>query len=265
VRDALGHYDVTHYGTNGQVDWTVRNVAPVQLDNQGQPLIPDTPPAFAPAQADANVATLYGYDGLGRQRLVTQTGIQTGTFDTATRTFSAATTRVTRTQYDAQSRPVTTTLNYQPGLPVGTLPDVNGQTVTTSDAAGNTWTRDAFGRWTYTQHDALGRPVTTTVNYENGDPTTVDPANQSWTNGNDTDLVSVTRYRADSSIAQTIANDVDGVFTASAPITDRITQYAYDGQGRVITTTVNYDPAMTRRRWAAAATPTARRRPPTIL
>src|SRR5207244_2713908 len=55
--------------------------------------------------------------------------------------------------------------------------------------------------------------------------------------------VAVTRYRPDSSIAQTIANDVDGVFTASAPITDRITQYAYDGQGRVITTTVNYDPA----------------------
>ena len=48
------------------------------------------------AQPDANVDTVYGFDGLGRTTLVTETGILTGTFDLATRTFSSATERWTR-------------------------------------------------------------------------------------------------------------------------------------------------------------------------
>ena len=241
-RDALGHYDLTHYDATGRVDWTLHNLAPVQLDGQGNPVIPATAPAFAPAQPGADVATLYGYDGFGRQTLVTQTGILTGTFSAATRVFSAATTRTTKVDYDTADRLITTTLDYQTG--VAPSADTNVQTVAQYDGAGNvTAQRDALGRWTQTQYDALERPVTTTTNLENGDPTTVDPANASWTDGSDTDLVTVVRYNPDSTVAQRIDNYVDGVFTASKPITDRITQDDYDAEGRVVTSTINADPA----------------------
>lgn len=237
VTDTLGHVVATHYNAAGQADWATRNLVPAQFDGQGQPVYQ----AFAPAQPDQNVSTLYGYDTLGRQTLVTQTGILTGTFNIATRQFSQAAMRVTRTEYDALSRPVTTTLNYQPGQPVNALPDVNVQSVTQYDAQGNvTWRRDALGRWTQTQYDALNRPVTTTVNYEDGNPLTVAPGDQSWTDGHDTDLIHVTRYNADGSTAA-IDNYVTGQFAASAPITDRVTQYGYDALGRIVTTTVNLD------------------------
>ncbi len=64
-----------------------------------------------------------------------------------------------------------------------------------------------------------------------------------WTDGHDTDIVRVTRYRPDVSVARTIDNYVGGAFMVSEPITDHVVQYGYDGEGRVITTTVNYDPA----------------------
>jgi len=228
-RDALGHYAVTHYNAAGQADWTARNPAPAQFDAQGQPVYQ----AFAPAQPDRNVATLYGYDALGRQTLVTQTGILTGTFNAATRQFSLATTRTTRTEYDALSRPVTTTLDYQPGQPVNTLPDVNVQSLRQYDAQGNViGRRDALGRWTVTGYDALNRPVTTTVDDVTGNP---------LTGGVDTDIVRVTRYNPDGTTAQQIDNYVTGQFSAAAPITDRVTGYGYDALGRLVTTTVNLD------------------------
>jgi len=229
VTDTLGHVTATHYNAAGQADWTARNLAPAQLDSQGQPVYQ----AFSPAQPDQNVATLYGYDALGRQTLVTQTGILTGTFDAATRQFGLVTTRTTRTEYDALSRPVTTTLNYQPGQPVNTLPDVNVQSLRQYDAQGNViGQRDALGRWTVTAYDALNRPVTTTVNDVTGNP---------LAGGVDTDLVRVTRYNGDGTTAQTIDNDVTGQFSAAAPITDRVTGYGYDPLGRLVTTTVNLD------------------------
>ncbi|MFP4440377.1 MAG: discoidin domain-containing protein, partial [Chloroflexaceae bacterium] len=164
VQDVLGRADVTHYDAAGRMDWTARNLTPFQVDADGLPLFQ----AFDPATPDQNVATFYGYDGLGRTTLVTETGILTGTFDPATRSFSQATERVTRTEYDELSRPVTVTLNYQPGVPAG--PDVNVQTLTQYDGAGNvTWQRDALGRWTHMEYDALNRPITVTLNYENGD------------------------------------------------------------------------------------------------
>ncbi len=43
---------------------------------------------------------------------------------------------------------------------------------------------DALGRWTVTAYDALNRPITTTLNYDDGDPLT-GPA--------DADIVSVTQ------------------------------------------------------------------------
>jgi RHS repeat-associated protein len=237
VTDTLGRVGVTHYDARGRVDWSARNVSPVEFDAQGLPIYH----AYNPAQPDANVATLYGFDGLGRTMLVTETGILTGTFNPATLQFSDTMTRVTRTEFDSLSRPVTITLNYRPGVPPG--PDVNVQTLTAYDAAGNLiWQRDALGRWTKTDYDTLNRPITTTVNYENGDPLTVDVANQSWTDGSDTDLISVTRYDAGGQLERRIENYVDGGFMTTQPITDRVTLYQYDAAGRVITTTVNYAP-----------------------
>ncbi|KAB8144824.1 hypothetical protein F8S13_03020 [Chloroflexia bacterium SDU3-3] len=237
TRDVLGHVSASHYNAQGKVDWSVQNLVPLTLDSQGQPVFQP----FAPAHPDQNVATLMGYDGFGRTSLVTQTGILTGTFNPQTLTFSAATTRVTKTEYDSLSRPVTTTLNYRPGLPASA--DTNVQMLSVYDNVGNTtWSRDALGRWTHTEYDALNRPITTTLNYENGNPLTVDAANRTWTNGTDTDMVQVTRYTADGQVDRTIENYVDGVFTTTEPITDRVTLYQYDTLGRSAGTTQNYDP-----------------------
>jgi RHS repeat-associated protein len=238
VRDVLGHYDVTHYDARGRVDWRANNF--VQGGWSGG-VLPGSPPAYSPATPDRNVATFYGIDGLGRTAFVTETGILTGTFNTTTLQFSDVTSRTTRTEYDTLSRPVTVTLNEQPDL--GASADRNVQLLTRYDAAGNViGQRDALGRWTTTDYDALNRPITVTVNYENGDPLTVDLANQGWTDGSDTDIVSVTHYRPDGSVDQQIDNYVDGVFTATEPITDRITLDEYDALSRVVTTTLNYDP-----------------------
>ncbi|MCG8353759.1 MAG: RHS repeat protein, partial [Chloroflexales bacterium] len=223
------------------VDWTARNLT----GYTGGTSLPAQPPAFDPAAPDANVTTFYGYDGLGRTTLVTQTGILTGTFDPGLRRFSAATERVTRTEYDDLNRPITVTLNYQPGVPAG--PDVNVQTLTQYDLAGNvTGQRDGLGRWTVTDYDALNRPITVTLNYENGDPLSVDAANQDWATITDTDSIQVTRYTADGQVAEVIANYVDGVFDPADPVHDRRTTYQYDDLGRLertVTTEEDGDPA----------------------
>lgn len=189
------------------------------------------------------MATLYGYDQLGRTALVTETGLLDGAFDPTTLRFSSAATRVTRTEYDAFSRPLTVTLNYRLDQPIGTLPDVNVQTITYYDGAGNvTWQRDGLGRWSKTEYDALNRLVKTIRNYENGQPHTVETANQGWTDGSDTDLVSVTVFDSAGRVEREIDNYVDGGFSATEPITDRVTLYQYDSLSRVITTTLNYAP-----------------------
>jgi len=248
IQDALGRYSATHYDAAGRQDYAVRNYTPAA---PLAPLttLPATPPAYAATAPDANVATFYGYDALGHQTLVTQTGILTGTFNAATRQFSAVTTRTTGTAYDAAGRPLTTTQNLVgSGVFDPAHPDQNVRTARQYDAAGNTlWQVDALNRWTATGYDADNRPVTTTVNFENGDPTSVSPANTGWTDGSDTDLLTVTRYNADGSVNQRIDNAVPGTsFTAAAPITDRVTQYGYDGQGRAVTTTVNLAPGLAR-------------------
>ena len=128
VQDTLGRVDATHYNAAGQVDWALRDLQPATPDGNGGFVIPSSPPAYDPAHPDRNVATLYGYDPLGRQSLVTQTGILAGSFSPATRTFSAATTRATKIDYNDQGLPQAVTENYQAGQPVNTLPDVNVQT-----------------------------------------------------------------------------------------------------------------------------------------
>jgi YD repeat-containing protein len=144
------------------------------------------------------VATLYGYDGLGRTVLVTETGILTGTFNPTTLQFSTATTRVTKTEYDTLSRPVTVTLDYG---------GANLQTIAQYDGAGNViHQRDALGRWTYTDYDVISRPITVTLNYQDGKP---------LTGARDADIVTTTEYDAAGHIKQQTDNWVDGTFNAT--------------------------------------------------
>lgn len=256
VKNALGRYDVTHYDAAGRTDWTIQNLVPFQVDADGLPIFQ----AFDSAAPDANLATLFAYDGLGRTTLVTETGLLDGSFDPLTRSFSSETTRTTFTEYDAQSRPITVTLNYQPGVPAG--PDVNVQTLTRYDAAGNViGQRDALGRWTHTAYDALNRPITVTLNYENGDPLSIcgdgSPGgsdwwfcdadqdgelddNTAWATITDTDLIQVTTYRPDGRVDYVIEGYVDGVFDAAEPDRDRKTVYVYDELGRQVQTIQNY-------------------------
>ncbi|HEY1013516.1 MAG TPA: RHS repeat-associated core domain-containing protein, partial [Herpetosiphonaceae bacterium] len=235
------YHGFTHYDAAGRVDWIVEN----PVDSAGAPVAPAAKPAYDPARPDANILTEYGYDGLGRRATVTRHGFGAGAFQPATRTWSAAATRVTLTEYDSQDRPVKVTENYQPGQPVNTLPAVNVQTETIYDGVGNvTWQRDAAGLWTRFQYDSANRPTTTIRNYENGDPLTV--ADWSHTDGSDTDLVSQTVYHAQNGrVLKSIENMVDGNFDIhqSQPITDHITIPSYDAFGRVTATLANAAPA----------------------
>ena len=106
----------------------------------------------------------------------------------------------------------------RPGAPAGAA-DANLQTtdVATTTPGNLTWQRDPLGRWTETLYDALDRPYETIRNYENGNPTTVDAANQGWTDGTDTDLISYTTYNADGTVASADGNYVTGTFNASQP------------------------------------------------
>ena len=256
VKNALGRYDVTHYDANGRTDWAMQNLLPFQVDSDGLPIFQP----FDRTAPEVNVATLYAYDGLGRTTLVTQTGLLDNTFDPLTKTFSDELTRTTRTEYDAQSRPITVTLNYQPGVPAG--PDVNVQTLTRYDAAGNViGQRDALGRWTTTEYDALNRPITVMLNYENGnslsicgdgspggsdyarcdaDQDWVIDDHTGWATITDTDIIQVTTYRSDGQVDFTIDHYVDGVFDANEPDHDRKTVYGYDALGRQVQVIQNY-------------------------
>jgi RHS repeat-associated protein len=231
VRNALGHYDVTHYNTRGQIDWAVRNFV---VAGWSGGVLPSSPPTFNPTTPDRNIATLYQYDGLGRTALVTETGILGGTFNPQSRTYSQATTRTTRTEYDELSRPITTTLNYRSGIAPSA--DTNVVLATRYDGVGNiVWQSDARNVWTKTEYDALNRPVRTITNYEDGNP---------LTGPRDADLITETKYRADGQVERQIANRVTGIFTTTQPITDRVTLFAYDTIGRPTTTIENWAPGL---------------------
>jgi hypothetical protein len=58
--------------------------------------------------------------------------------------------------------------------------------------------------------------------------TTHDPTNCNWTDDGDTDLITYTRYNANSTVTSTVSNYVDGVFTATALTTDPVMHYSYD-------------------------------------
>ncbi|NJK82041.1 MAG: RHS repeat protein [Chloroflexaceae bacterium] len=245
VRDALGHYAVVHYTADGLVEWTAQNYTVASFD----PANPDslTKPTYDPATPDQNVLTEYTYDGRRQRILTTQHGIATDSSQSTVSPprLSAPTTRTTRVEYDQLSRPITVTLNYRPDQPVHdpndpTSPvDVNLQTVTYYDAAGNVaWTMEPLGRWTHMAYDALNRPITTTVNYADGIPTA---------NEVDRDVQAIVQYDAAGRVAERIDNYVDGVLEVGAFYdgTDQRTSYTYDALGRLETTIRNPMPNST--------------------
>lgn len=242
TQDAAGRYTYTHYNQAGQVDWSARNFVRAAWNESALPAT-EPPPAFSASAPDQNVVTLYGYDSLGRTVLVTETGLLDNQAQrnpaTGQASFASALTRVTRSEYDELGRPFRVTANYRPDAPAG--PDVNVQTLAFYDGAGNLiWQRDGLGRWTKFEHQH-GRLVRTIANYEDGDPSGVLDANRSWTDGHDTDLISVTVYDQAGRVERSVANWITGRFSPADPSADRITRYQYDALGRVVATTAQYD------------------------
>jgi len=216
-----------------------------------------------------NLLTEYGYDVVGNQTRVTDT---LG--------------RVTFSQYDAVGRLVRSTENYVPGTyPAhGANNDQNLSTIYGYDAVGNqTHVTDTLGHVTYTEYDALNRPVRVTTNYSpsvNGGQ--YNPAYP------DTNLSQVNVYDAETGrLVRTIdsagrvtyheydvagrgiavtSNYANGVFSPAQPDVDlrqvtvydeatgrvtqtidpagRVTYREYDTAGRAVTVTTNYDPSV---------------------
>ncbi|MBA3471404.1 MAG: VCBS repeat-containing protein, partial [Herpetosiphonaceae bacterium] len=235
-RDAAGTYSMVHYNQYGERDWEVINLYPVALYN-GQVVIPATPPAYDPAFPYRNVATFYAYDSLGRATTQTAVGFITGPSNPQTYT------RVVQTGYDSLSRAVATTTTL---LLAGQVVNLKAD-LTRYDAANNVvGQRDSYGRWTCTTYDDLNRPTTVIQNCEDGEPTTLDPANATWATLADTDIVTVNEYGPGSQLLLRTDNYIDGIFNnepnAVSLIDDRFTTYHYTPLGMLDEVTTNADP-----------------------
>jgi len=152
-----------------------------------------------------NLTTWYGYDVVGNQILVTDT---LG--------------HVTRSWYDALNRLIESTRNYSPTVGANYQNEWNVSTWYGYDARGNqAWVTDALGHLTFTEYDALNRPVTVTTNYVDGIYDPVRP---------DEDLIRVTTYD--------VAGRVLEVTDHGSPL--RVTHYEYDELGRQTAVIQNY-------------------------
>jgi RHS repeat-associated protein len=164
-------------------------------------------------------STAYAYDALNRLSVITDaaTEITTYLYDKVGNqlVITDAEGRATATEYDALYRPVVVTRNFITDTPATT--DTNVAITYTYDARGNRLTQtDALGRVTLWEYDALGRNITTTVNFTSASPApTV----------TDLNLRTVVGYDALS--RQVSVRD---------PRT-YLTRYGYDGVGRMVATT----------------------------
>jgi YD repeat-containing protein len=245
--DALGRMTVSAYDDADRLVAVTRNYATTSSEQNYL----DT----------SNLITRYGYDGFGRQVLVTDTlsRVTRNGYDDAGRLVSVTVnysptvgqndlnqynliTRygydaagnqilvtdtlgfVTRTGYDSLNRPVTVTTNYKDGVFDAAKPDEDVIRVTGYDAAGNAITQtDALGRVTRTWYDSVNRPISVTVNYS---PTLPQ---------NDRDEYNiVTRYAYD---------EVGNTFLVTDTL-GHVTRNFYDAVGRLVSTTVNYSPTL---------------------
>ncbi|MFP4395115.1 MAG: PKD domain-containing protein, partial [Anaerolineales bacterium] len=128
---------------------------------------------------------------------------------------------VTYTEYDELNRVKRTWRNYLPGYPQNHQETYNLVTTYGYNPVGNqTHVTDTLGHVTYTEYDALNRPITVTTNYVDG---IFDPARP------DEDIIQVTVY--DPETGQPVAQ-VDTI--------GRETRTDYDAAGRPVTVTTNY-------------------------
>ncbi len=207
-----------------------------------------------------NLITRFGYDGFGRQVLVTDTlgRVTHNGYDAAGRLISSTVnysptvgqnylnqynlvTRygydmagnqilvtdtlgfVTRTDYDVLNRPFRVMANYKDGLFDPARPDEDVISQTGYDPAGNPISQtDALGRVTRTWYDSLNRPISVTTNYAPGLP-----------QNHNGEYNLVTRYTYDEVGNTYLVTDTLG----------HATRNYYDALGRVVSTTVNYSPA----------------------
>jgi YD repeat-containing protein len=190
VTDTLGHVTRNVYDGNGQLIETIVNYDPARAQNELN---------------QYNITTQYGYDVAGHQILVTDT---LG--------------HASRTDYDAQSRPVTMTTNYQDGVYDPAHPDDDIIRVTQYDPAGNAIAQiDPLGRVTRTWYDEVNRVVSTTSNYDPNRP-----------QNDQGEFNLVTTYGYDATGNRVLITDTLG----------RVSRNYYDLTGRLISTTANYLP-----------------------
>ncbi len=225
VTDTAGIATTYGYDTLGRVVTTTTSastplevVAVNQYDNAGR--LTQTTRNYLAGQPQNhlnryNLITKYAYDVVGNQIFMTDTlGF------------------MTKSDYDVLNRPVTVTVNYSPTAPSAAtdynlkavnLFDINGNVISTTQYVGTN-----LARTTFTEYDALNRPVTMTANYVDGVFSSTEP---------DKDLRTVTQYDATGNVIST---------TQYAGISNlaRTSYTQYDVLNRPMTMTTNYAPGL---------------------
>ena len=198
---------------------------------------------YDPNQPDQDIVTVFGYDAVGNQTLITDT-LQ----------------RVTQYDYDDLNRVETVTANYVSGGPVDH--ETNVVTRYTYDPAGNQETvTDGELRMTHYAYDPLNRVETVTANYVPGGPsdaatnvttvTTYDPLGRRLTvtdgrgntlrTGYDTLGRTIAITDAATNVTQYTYDPLGNRETMIDP-EGRVTRTEYDSLNRVTTMTANYVP-----------------------
>ncbi|MCL4872180.1 MAG: hypothetical protein KJ063_24745 [Anaerolineae bacterium] len=213
ITDPLGRQTRTFYDELNRVKGSLENW-------DGIATLADC--ATLPRERDENICTLYQYDEVGNTIFVTNTLTQT-----------------TRTFYDELNRVRATVHNWQPGfdspsecyLSPDNNDDENICTLYGYDANSRpVTTTNALSQTTLTVYDAVGRPFLTVFNWDGS------PINEA------ADCQFPPAY-PHINVCTLITYDSLGRRSTSQDALGQITEFAYDGLGRLITTTRYLDAA----------------------
>ncbi|MCI0576314.1 MAG: DUF6531 domain-containing protein, partial [Chloroflexi bacterium] len=220
VTDPVGRLTRTFYDELNRVKATIANW---QGNNSSLIIAFDLDQCFAlPAERDYDICTLYQYDEVGNTTLV---------IDTLG--------RMTRTFYDPLNRVQTTVANWNPAtldgpedcvIEPGNDSVANICTLYGYDEAGNQITvTNALSQTSLTVYDSANRPVIQVTNWDG--QTEIDEVEDCVLNDPDAveNLCTITTY------------DHLGRRVSVTDPMDNVTEFAYDGLGRVVTTTRTLD------------------------